>query len=196
MTGSSVSTNRMGLLLTMVKKSDSKPVALLPYIRAAQDGSQEAFSEIIRRVEPIGRAIAFSRTGDIDASVDLLQEAWLKAFEKLPGLRDPERFLPWFATLVSNLASDRARRRRTENAAQERLWQNSASRAAEPAGEETLLQLIQDLDTEPRALIVLRFMGNLSYKEIAELLDTPVNSVKWGIQQAFQELRDRLGERP
>ena len=147
-------------------------------------------------MEPIGRAIAFSRTGDIDAGIDLLQEAWLKAFEKLPGLRDPERFLPWFATLVSNLASDRSRRKRTEDAARERLWQQSASRTTEPAGEETLLQLVQVLDTEPRALIVLRFMGNLSYKEIAELLDTPVNRVKWTIQQAFQELRDRLRERP
>ena len=121
----------------MVNRSDSDPVALLPYIRAAQGGSQEAFSEIIRRVEPIGRAIAFSRTGDIDAGIDLLQEAWLKAFEKLPGLRDPERFLPWFATLVSNLASDRSRRKRTEDAARERLWQHSASRTTEGPSRQT-----------------------------------------------------------
>lgn len=189
---------------TRVVKTDSKAPEeidtsqplLSELVRAAKAGSREAYSDIIRQMDRTARAVAFARTGDLEAAVEILQEAWMKAYTLLDRLREPERFPAWFAAIVTNLATDRARRRRTEEAARGRLEQEWKPGSATPDRPESLLQLVQELEPGPRALIVLRFMGDLSYREIADLLGIPINRVKWGIQSSFQELRRRFGERP
>ncbi|MFI5379909.1 MAG: RNA polymerase sigma factor, partial [Tepidisphaerales bacterium] len=80
----------------------------------ARRGSHEAFAELIRRHERAALGIAYAITGDAHAAGDAVQDAFLKAWQALPGLESPERFGPWLVGIVRNKATDhyRAARRR------------------------------------------------------------------------------------
>jgi RNA polymerase sigma-70 factor (ECF subfamily) len=59
------------------------------------EGDRSAFAELYDRYARLVRAICFDSAGDYDTAADLAQEVFLRAFEKLGALRDPQRFGPW-----------------------------------------------------------------------------------------------------
>src|SRR5436309_747359 len=71
-------------------------------VRRAKAGSHEAFAELIRRFERPALAIAFAVLADGEAAGDAVQDAFLRAWQKLDELRQPERFGAWLAGIVRN----------------------------------------------------------------------------------------------
>lgn len=165
-------------------------------VREMRGGSADAAGLLFHRYQRAAMAIAFSKTRDLDAAAEVVQDAWISALKQIGRLEDPRRFAAWFGTIVANLARDRARRRLTEHAARERLHREAPAAAEPRERDQRLLHSVQGLDEEGRALILLRFMGELSYSEIADTLGLPLNRVKWGIQSAFERLRRELRDVP
>jgi len=165
---------------------------LLDLVRAAQEGSSQAYSRLVRHFHRAASAIAFAKAGDRETAEDVLQEAWLSAYQKIETLKSPDRFWPWFAIIVSNLSRDRSRRRRTEQAALTKVRTSSEVTSQLSDTNELILRVVSSLTEEGRRLIILRFMGRFSYAEIADMLGLSLNHVKWGIQVAFQTIRLKM----
>ena len=73
---------------------------------AATRGSQEAYGRIVHACQNTVTAIALAITRDVQASEDIAQEAFLKAWQQLDRLKNTASFLPWLRQITRNLARD------------------------------------------------------------------------------------------
>src|ERR1700761_5137289 len=78
---------------------------------AAQSGDPAAVLELLRSVWPDAYRVARTMVVDHATAEDVAQDACLQVLGALGGLRDPERFAPWFLRIVVNAASGRLRKR-------------------------------------------------------------------------------------
>src|SRR5687767_4984711 len=81
-------------------------------VHAARRGAKRAFVEIVARHQAMVCGIAFGILGDFAASEDAAQEAFLTAWRKFHGLREPERLRAWLAQIARNAALGHLRRTR------------------------------------------------------------------------------------
>jgi RNA polymerase sigma-70 factor (ECF subfamily) len=142
--------------------------------------------------------VAYRMTSDHDASEDIAQAVFVKAFEKLRGYDPRFKLFSWLYRMAINESLNYLKQqRRTEE-----LSPGLASNAKSPDEcyrEADLHQKIQGalmaLDDDSRTLIVMRHYGDCSYKEMAEILGIPENRVKSRLFTARGLLRDVLATR-
>ena len=158
------------------------------------------FGEYLDRL--YGYAIVLSRNR-IEAE-DLVQETCLRALRALGGLRADESVKSWLFTILRNIWLNQLRRRRTtpgliELDADENGAYEPADAARDPytayvnrVEREQVRAAIQQLPLEFREIILLREYEELSYQEIAALLDCPMGTVMSRLARARARLRDLL----
>ena len=148
--------------------------------------------------------------GDPHAAEDIVQDAFLRAFRGLDGLRG-EAVKPWLMAIVRNVCLDHRRRNRDWA---ERSWRgkDDTGAVADPDARDpeglairrddiaTLRAAIQALPESLREALVLREMGEHSYKEIAEITAVPIGTVmsrlargRAKLSVAWRRLQDRTG---
>ena len=76
---------------------------------AAQRGDRDAYGRIVLACQNAVTAIALAITRDVQASEDIAQEAFLKAWKHLGSLKNPDSLLPWLRQITRNLARDHLR---------------------------------------------------------------------------------------
>jgi RNA polymerase sigma-70 factor (ECF subfamily) len=183
--------------------------------RAAQRGDIDAFTALVTRYQRLVYRILWLRLGSSpEDAEDLTQEVFLRAWAHL-GSYDADRpFKGWIGQVARNLAIDllRARTRRPEalglddEALQALAGPHHPSTAsgvplADPptaaeAGEERgrLLAHLRALPAPYRDVLMLRFVEDLSYDDIAALLGLPLGSVKTRIFRGRELLKRRLND--
>ena len=179
---------------------DLRPDQLRALVERAQKGDRQAFTVLLERHRGVAIAKAYGTLGDMDLSYDALQEAFLKTWQKLNTLGQPERFSGWFLMIVKNASLDVARRR-SRVSGREQGWEElpgedrSLPRPAQ--GAESLAQgerakriraAIQSLPAEYREVLLLKHEEGRSYREIARLLRTTVKAVESRLFRARQQL--------
>jgi RNA polymerase sigma-70 factor (ECF subfamily) len=195
--------------------SETGPGALAgedgPLIAAAQAGDVEAFDTLIRRHQDRVFNQAWRLLGDHDEASDLVQEVFIRVYRKIHLYRGDAAFSTWLYRVTHNLAKNRWKqmerqgRSRTVSLDQPRAEDDDDRPLDRPddspgprsmaEGREMLGHLereMQGLGFEHRQVLVLRFVENLSYEEIAEVLGANLGTVKSRICRARQELRRRM----
>jgi RNA polymerase sigma-70 factor (ECF subfamily) len=164
-------------------------------------GDPEAFEILVRRYNRLGGAVAYAIVGDFHQAEDIVQEAFLKAFRALGTLRQPDRFKNWFVGLVRSRALDVLRERRAHRVVAVAEVPEDAGSAAQPSPEDVqvleegrrrIRETVDELEETDRLVVVLKHMEGLSYKEIAELLETTESAVESRLFRARQVLRKKL----
>ena len=146
-------------------------------------------------------------------AAEVLQDAFLKAFQKLAQLNEPEAFPAWFLNIVRASAIDIVRRRRRWGSqevalADEAIAPGEGAAARQPVGStspasppEALVRAedagqirsaLSDLSAEYREVIILKHLEGRSYRQIARLLKTSVRSVESKLFRARQQLSRSL----
>src|SRR4026208_1043642 len=85
-------------------------------VRLAQRGDMRAFEELVARHRDKIYARAFSMVRNEDDAVDLSQEAWVKAWQRLKQFQGDSSFLTWMTRIVINLCLDKLRKQKRERA--------------------------------------------------------------------------------
>ncbi len=142
------------------------------------------------------RANSFSES----ESEDLVQQALLRVFQHVDGLRAEERFLPWLFTIARNLARTAGARRRRDpghEARAEGLEELAAEARADTEGEarerlERVEAAIRSLPERQRRCLVLVVRDEMSYQEVADLLDLSPRTVRNHLAAARGRLRRLL----
>jgi len=173
-------------------------------VHQAQQGDTEAFAELVLEHQRFAFNLALRALSDPQEAEDIVQEAFLKAWQALSRFRRQARFQTWLYRIVMNLCYNRLPRLRAdvEQASDEKIDFIAASKPLHnpPAAlemdelQEFLQRQIDHLPESHRLLISLRYQQDLSYAEIAEIMDAPLGTVKTGIFRARQRLRDALQE--
>ena len=121
--------------------------------------------------------------------MDAAQEAVIRAWERIGGLRKPEYFETWLTRILINVCYDMLRGRRNIVPLEE-----IAEQPAPEGTDRDLHEAIQKLDRELRIAVVLHYMEGYKLREIAEILELPIGTVKTRLLRAKRQLREQLEE--
>lgn len=168
-------------------------------IRAAQAGDRDAVVALLRQIETHVYRTAFYFLGNEHDAMDASQEALLKIYTHIGSYREKAQFKTWVQRIVTNVCIDKYRRAKptvsidahdmvfpTGNQVEEQVMAASTAKEVREA--------IDRLPDQHRAVVVLRYLQEFSYKEIADALNLPLNTVKSYLFRARQQLQTLLQE--
>lgn len=165
----------------------------------AMDGDVEAFAVLVRRYTPLMRAYTqrmLNASADVD---DIVQEAFVTAWQRFGELSDPAKVKSWLMRIVSRKAVDRIRALRPTTDIDEidrpAPAHTSPAQVVEArAGVAALDAALRELPDAQRECWVLREVGGYSYEEIAEELGIPVSTVRGLLARARTYVITRMEE--
>ena len=168
-------------------------------IRQAQRGDTEAFAALVRLHERFVYNLALRSLGNQDEAADAAQDALVRAWIALPDFRGHSQFRTWLYRIVVNLCINRSPRLRRElqGLTHDELSELPSTDTVSARVEQRELRSfihheVERLPEKYRLLISLRYQHELTYDEIASLLDLPLGTVKTGLFRAKEQLRERL----
>jgi RNA polymerase sigma-70 factor (ECF subfamily) len=180
---------------------DADPLYERLLVIRSQLGDQQAFSELVTLYGPRLRYFVRKFVGN-HAAEDLVQEVWLAVFRGLPRLTSVEAFRTWLYRIARDQALGLLRRQRrlptivsNGEAVSEAVDETSIEFRADDTA--AVHRALDGLPAEQREVLVLRFLENMSYEEIAGVTGAPVGTVRSRLFYGKQTLRDKLqGEQP
>lgn len=138
-----------------------------------------------------------SKINDPDLAEDVLQESLIKAIRATPDLRDAEKVLPWFYSILNNAITDLYRRQQVETRSLQQIA-HAQMIEAEPEAERVLCECFRDLiptlKPEYSELIEQLELSNGDPAQVAARLGVTPNNLKVRRHRARQALRQRLEE--
>lgn len=165
--------------------------------RAGHHGDGRAFAELIRRHQGKVRGLLLRLAGDRTLADDLAQEAFLRAYRGLAGFEGRARFSTWLYRIAYNVYLNHRARTKVHAALPENFENGTA--APESALSQSRSDLRRDLEAaigalpeRYRAVIMLYYLEDVSYPEIAEILDLPLGTVKTHLHRAKRLLRTHM----
>ncbi len=162
----------------------------------AQAGDEAAFAELVERYSPRLRYF-LRKTSGRNAADDVLQDVWLDVLRQLPRLKDPQALAAWLYRIARDRAFGRLRRSRQN----EPLDEASVADAEreEPFSPEDAARIhaaLDQLPAEQREVLVLRFLEDMSYEQIASIVGCQLGTVRSRIHYGKQALRRILEQEP
>ena len=165
-------------------------------------GDEEACETLVRRYQDRVFSLVYSIIGGTDQVEDIAQEAFLKAFRSLKSFRGGSSFYTWLYRITVNTALNALRSKgRRQEASLEDLGGleflvdpdvGPAESAARRQLASRVREAIDRLDEQYRTIVYLRELEDLSYEEIAEVVELPVGTVKSRLFRARQHLKELL----
>ena len=176
-------------------------------IRRAQRGDADAFEQLLLEHQKNVYTLCYRMAGNPDDAMDLSQETFLRAWRCLDQYQFASAFSTWLYRLCSNICIDFLRRRRRQQTVPltfedaDGEEQTYAVPDAQPLPEEqvelkltreTLAAAMAQLLPEHRAVLQLRVVNEMSYEQIADVLDIQIGTVKSRLSRARNQLKKIL----
>ena len=160
----------------------------------ARRGDTAAFRTLVDAHHAELVRVAYVICGDVELARDAAQAAWIKAWQGLPGLRDPERLRPWLVAIVGNEArqSLRARRRRSIRELPMPDDGQEPSSAAPASDTMDLAAALHRLEPLDRELLAMRYLVGLGSDEIARATGRSASGVRARLSRLTSRLREDL----
>lgn len=177
------------------------------WIKKARKGDSDAFEQLVLRYQTQIYHLCLRMLGNAEDAADMTQETFLKAWRSMESFQLDAAFSTWLYRLASNCCLDllRSQKRRPtvslvmEDAEGEEQSYEPADEG--PSPEETVIyreerseiaQAMAQLDDEQRQVLTLRVVNDLSYAQIAEVLQVKEGTVKSRIARARENLRKNV----
>lgn len=175
----------------------------LAIIRRVQKGDVNAFEALVRAYEKNVYNLALRMMGNAQDAEDMAQEAFLKAYNSLPGFRGDSKFSVWLYRIVSNVCLDQLRKKskrptvslsmEDEDGEETQLDLPDTAQSPEEMLEKKLTREavrrgLAQLPEDARQILLLREIQGLSYEEIGETLGLEAGTVKSRIFRARKRL--------
>lgn len=182
-------------------------------VKQSLQGDTLAFEELILPYQNKIYALAYRYMGNEEDAYDMTQEAFLKAFRSLRTFKGDSSFGTWIYRVATNICLDELRRRKRRIIPLS-LDEPLATRDGDSVDKEIadmqptqdiiieqeefaqyIQNLVSQMKPEHKNVIILRDMMQLSYEEIANVLDTSVGTVKSRLSRARNILRKKINGR-
>lgn len=172
-------------------------------IELAQRGDRAAFGELVKRYQKRAYAVAYGLVGNREDALELAQESFAKAYKAMGRFDTGMPFYPWLYRIVKNTCLNHLnRRKRRGETSLDGMMDDGRDFAAGHDGPEKLAhrselrgrisEAMQVLNDAHREILTLRHIEELSYAEIAEVLDVPKGTVMSRLHAARRSLREAL----
>jgi RNA polymerase sigma-70 factor (ECF subfamily) len=177
-------------------------------VEACRAGETDAFGALVQRYQERLYQTLLHVSGSSEDARDILQDTFLRAYEKLDQFQGDSSFYTWVYRIGVNLALSGHRRRRSRPSLR-RIGDHGADACEDTADEspdadptypleraerEQIVEAaLRQLGPEHRAVVILKDFDGRRYEEIAAILDVPIGTVRSRLHRARCELRERLG---
>ena len=159
-------------------------------ITRTRQGDVESYNLLVSRWEKRVFNYLLRLVAHREDAMDVSQEVFLKAYQNLAKLDDPERFAPWLFRIAHNEACSLLRRRRPEGEMPAELA--SAARWQPLELSLAVDHALQTLNEDQRAVVLLKIYQGFKFEEMAEILECPLSTVKSRLYTALDLLKTQL----
>ncbi|MCH8290806.1 sigma-70 family RNA polymerase sigma factor [Candidatus Poribacteria bacterium] len=171
-------------------------------IKRCQSGDQQAMEQIVRQYQNQVYNIAYGMLRNSEDAQDIMQEVFLRVWDKIRQFQFKSRFSTWLYRIVKNLSiNEKNRQRRRQTSPMEmddsQAWVPIDTMTPEKEAllvekHELMKVALAQLKKDYRTILVLREMETLSYEELSEVLGCSLGRVKSRLHEARMELRNIL----
>ena len=176
------------------------------------NGDAAAFDGLVKKYQRRAVAVAYRLLSNVDDAGDVAQDAFVRAFKGIASLEDRRRFGPWLMRIVSNLALNYRRSRKSSSAMSIDLAVEGAEGFRRAGGQgtfaapgpedgadvEDLAQAIrramERLPEKQRLALTLFSIEGMSQKEVADIMECSIELVKWNVFQARKKMKELLAK--
>lgn len=168
-------------------------VETLDLIRRCQAGDELAFAGIFHKYKNLVYKTAYLMLGNGRDAEDTLQDVFLELYRSL-RLFNPAKaaFSTWLYRVTINDCLNWRRKRRLVTLSLDEV--NEPAAEAHGVVDPDVWRAVSRLSPKLRAVVVLRYYGDLSYAELTEVLDIPLGTVKSRLHQALSVVKEDLAE--
>lgn len=173
----------------------------IAWVRQIAQGDEEAFEKLFRCYALRIFRFALGYLNDGSLAEEVVQETMIAVWKGAKHYKEQSQVSSWILGIARNKALDRARARQREpELLQEKLDRRASSRATpeQIAQRETQIERVrralEKLSPEHREVMLLAFYNDLSYSEIAQILNCPEGTVKSRVYYAKEQLKKILSE--
>lgn len=207
------SANGIGCLIPMfpIAESDFAGLDNTQLVRAAQQGDSAAFEQLVYQYDRAVLRAAIHLTGSTEDGQDIYQEAFLRAYMKLPGFRFECSFYTWIYRIVTNLCLDHLRKKRlrpqysttwsgpdrleydvVNQVPDERAVASPERSFAAHVHREHIVRALDKLTPRERTVFELKHYHGMQLKTVAGILNTTEGTVRNTLFRATRKLRVQL----
>ncbi|MCE3234673.1 MAG: sigW 1 [Vampirovibrio sp.] len=175
-------------------------------VERAVQGDQKAFRQLVNRYLPLVYNYLYRMTQNHEVSEEMAQEAFVKAYKNLKSFDKRRSFKPWILRIASNAAISELRRQSkvvSLNALEEEgQWgeanhqpeEDTVTRLERKLSSEEVVKVLDRLDPKYRQVLLLRYQNELSYDEIAQAMEIPLNTVRTWLKRGMDKLKHEVKE--
>jgi RNA polymerase sigma-70 factor (ECF subfamily) len=176
-------------------------------VREAQRGNRRAFDVLCERCSDMVFRTVYGFLGDYGLAQEVTQDVFVKVYRKLPTCRQPAKFISWLLTIATNESRNALRGKknawwRRRHSYEEAIATGLERPATDPQPpdqaitheqQQVIRQAVHRLSPELREVIVLHYYVDMTYEEIADVLNCPIGTVKSRLHTARAKLEKDLG---
>ncbi len=171
-------------------------------VRLTLEGDRTAFSELVRRYQKQIYSLAYRMTNHPEEALDLSQEIFLRLYQVLPKYDEARPFFPWMYKVASNVCYSALRKKPQESVPLEKvidftpLIPQLESQPEDFAEVREVQQMVQqalaELPDKYKIPLILRFLEDMTYQQIGEILELPVSTIETRLYRGKALLQKRL----
>lgn len=182
-----------------MEAEENERTILLDLVGRIQRGEQDAFAELVRRFQKRIFGLAYGFFHDREDALEIVQETFMRAYEKIGSYRVEYSLPSWLHRLAYNLCVDYyrkfAKKRKLQDdfekvpgrllaqaESSQALWESRRTAAA-------IEQAVQGLSRKQREVFILKYRQGLKLREVAEIMDVSLGTVKALHHRALARIR-------
>lgn len=138
--------------------------------------------------------LAYSYVKNKEDALDIIQESFYKAFNSIEKLQNATDIKPWLYRIVINTAIDFLRKNQRITVMEEDKLESYSQATVDTYQDLDLQTALDNLSTNYKTIIILRYFEDLKLSEIAQLLDENINTIKTRLYAGLKKLRMEMEE--
>ena len=171
-------------------------------IRRILAGDETAFAELVNKYQKPVHALAWRKIGDFHIAEDITQDAFLKVYQRLNTLKDPNQFSGWLYVITTRLCATWLRKKRIQTEPLEDVETTMTQRdvysqhvseerakTTVEAQREVVKRLLAKLKESERTVMTLHYLGEMTVEEISRFLGVSGSTIKSRLRRARNRLQ-------
>jgi RNA polymerase sigma-70 factor (ECF subfamily) len=163
-------------------------------VKLAQKGDDNVFYELMDERKKTLYITAYTYVKNKDDALDIVHDTVLKAYTNIKKLKEPQFFNTWLTRILINCSIDFIRKNNKVVSLEETTSLQAAINQDFNEQSIDLFNAISKLNEKSKTIVILKYFQDMTLTEIADMLKSPLGTVKSNLHKALKELRVELRE--